>query len=99
MAFDPSNLPNAQREARDENRSVLQNGVRQLGLIVQALQALAGATVGVSTVSGLPTAATAGQGARRTVTDATVTTFASVVAGGGTNIVPVYSDGTNWRIG
>jgi len=51
------------------------------------------------TVSGLPSAATVGAGARSFVTDATVTTFASVVAGGGSNGVPVYSDGTNWRIG
>lgn len=33
------------------------------------------------------------------VTDANATTFASVVAGGGANIVPCYFDGTNWRIG
>lgn len=39
------------------------------------------------------------KGIRRFVTDATATTFASIVAGGGANNVPVYSDGTNWRIG
>lgn len=50
-------------------------------------------------VTSLPSAATAGAGARTFVTDATVTTFASVAAGGGTNAVPVYSDGTSWRIG
>ena len=33
------------------------------------------------------------------VTDANATTFASIVAGGGSNNVPVYYDGTNWRIG
>lgn len=33
------------------------------------------------------------------VTDATVTTYASIVAGGGANRVPVFFDGTNWRIG
>lgn len=49
------------------------------------------------TVATLPATATAG--ARAYVTDATATTFASVVAGGGTNKVPVYGDGTNWRIG
>lgn len=38
-------------------------------------------------------------GARAFVTNATATTFASVVAGGGANSVPVYHDGTNWRIG
>ncbi|QDP48402.1 MAG: hypothetical protein Tp118SUR00d2C21406231_18 [Prokaryotic dsDNA virus sp.] len=50
-------------------------------------------------VASLPAAGTAGQGARHFVTNATATTFASVVAGGGANAVPVYSDGTNWRIG
>lgn len=52
-----------------------------------------------TTVAALPAAATAAAGARMFVTDANATTFASVVAGGGANIVPVYSDGTNWRIG
>lgn len=51
------------------------------------------------TVATLPAAGTAGVGARAFVTDANATTFASIVAGGGANKVPVYSDGTNWRIG
>jgi hypothetical protein len=51
------------------------------------------------TVASLPAAATGNQGARYFVSDATATTYASVVAGGGANIIPVYSDGTNWRIG
>ncbi len=51
------------------------------------------------TVTTLPAAATAGSGSRAFVSDATVTTFASIVAGSGANPVPVYSDGTNWRIG
>lgn len=50
------------------------------------------------TVAQLPAAATAGAGARATVTDANATTFASTVAGGGSNIVPVMSNGTNWII-
>lgn|SRR5262245_30816902 len=50
-------------------------------------------------VSSLPVASTAGAGARAFVTDATATTFLSVVAGGGTTAVPVVSDGTNWLIG
>jgi len=54
--------------------------------------------VGVNkTVSTLPTAGVVGR--RSFVTDANATTFASVVAGGGANKVPVYDDGTNWRIG
>lgn len=51
----------------------------------------------VVAVASLPAAGTAGR--RRFVNDANATTFASVVAGGGANVVPVYDDGTNWRIG
>ena len=43
--------------------------------------------------------ATSGSGARAFVSDATATTFASTVVGGGANKVPVYSDGANWKIG
>jgi hypothetical protein len=39
------------------------------------------------------------QGWTAMVTDANAATFASVVAGGGINSVPVYYDGTNWKIG
>lgn len=51
------------------------------------------------TVSSLPSAVTAGAGARSFVTDATATTFLSTVSGGGSNKVPVVSDGANWLIG
>jgi hypothetical protein len=54
------------------------------------------------TVSALPSAATAGIGARAFVTDSTATTTAGIgatVTGSGSNKVPVYSDGTNWKIG
>jgi hypothetical protein len=54
---------------------------------------------GATTVAGLPSASTAGSGARAFVTDATVTTFLSTVVGAGANKVPVVSDGTNWLIG
>ena len=56
------------------------------------------ATTEIYTVAQLPTAV-GNRGLRRFVTDATVTTFASVVAGGGANAVPVYSDNAAWRIG
>lgn len=52
------------------------------------------------TVATLPGIST--PGARAFVTDSTVAgsgNFGAVVAGGGTNGVPVYQDGTNWRIG
>lgn len=48
-------------------------------------------------VASLP--GSAGAGARNFVTDATSTTFLSIVAGGGSNKVPVVFDGTNWVIG
>lgn len=50
-------------------------------------------------VADLPSAVTVAIGTRYFVSDATVTTFASVVAGTGANKVPVYSDGAAWRIG
>ena len=53
----------------------------------------------VYTVATLPSAVTSGVSARAFVSDANATTFASTVAGGGANKVPVYSDGTNWKIG
>lgn len=99
-------MANGEGDDGGGSRSVLQNAVRALngilttlGSILTAVQDLAPTTIGVSTVAGLPAVAAAGQGARRMVTDANATTFNSVVAGGGTNIVPVFSDGTNWRIG
>jgi hypothetical protein len=36
---------------------------------------------------------------RAFVSDSNATTFAAVVAGGGTDRVPIFSDGINWRIG
>jgi hypothetical protein len=50
-----------------------------------------------STVANLPTAS-GNTGMLATVTDATVTTIGTTVAGGGANTVLVWSNGTNWRI-
>jgi hypothetical protein len=51
------------------------------------------------TVATLPSAVTAGKGARSFVTDALLPTFGATVATGGAVAVPVYSDGTNWKVG
>jgi hypothetical protein len=51
------------------------------------------------TVATLPSAATSGVGARSFVTDALAPTFGATVVTGGTVKVPVYSDGTNWKVG
>ena len=56
----------------------------------------------VTTVAGLTAASIAGMGAKAFVTDATQTLTVGIgaaVVGGGSNKVPVVSDGTNWRIG
>jgi hypothetical protein len=85
------------------NASVTNFRVPGVGLIVadnpNTLSTAGYTNNGESTVADLVAAATAGSGARAFVTDATSTTFASTVAGGGSNKVPVYSDGTNWKIG
>ena len=54
---------------------------------------------GVYEVATLPGAAILGAGARAFVIDSSVTTFGSTVAGGGSAKVPVYSDGTDWKVG
>jgi len=50
-------------------------------------------------VADLPSAVDSGSGARAFVSDATSPTFGNVVVGGGAVKTPVYSDGTNWRVG
>lgn len=55
-----------------------------------------------TTVGSLTAAATVGAGTKAFVTDSTNTLASShgaVVTGGGSNFTPVYSDGTDWRIG
>ena len=51
------------------------------------------------TVATLPSAATSGVGARSFVTDALAPAFGATVVTGGAVAVPVYSDGTNWKVG
>jgi hypothetical protein len=51
------------------------------------------------TVATLPSAVTSGKGARAFVTDALTPVFGSTVVTGGAVAVPVYSDGTNWKVG
>lgn len=61
-----------------------------------------GVLVPAVAVAALPAAAAGNRGARHTVTDSNAAFTAgigAIVAAGGANIVPVFSDGTNWRIG
>lgn len=54
---------------------------------------------GVYAFANLPDPVDAGMGARAFVTDAAVATFNTTVTGGGTNKVPVFSNGTVWKVG
>lgn len=56
-------------------------------------------SLGATTVAGLPAAATAGANARMFVTDALAPAFGATVVGGGAVLIPVYSDGANWKVG
>jgi hypothetical protein len=48
--------------------------------------------------AGLPAHPALGQ--RAFITDATVSTFGAIVSvGGGTNKLPIFFDGTNWKVG
>lgn len=99
------NLPNAPNEYsaryQDQNNNVLRLFFnRFIGVFDQLNSSFSYIpALFVYTVSTLPTASVAGVGARAFVSDATATTFASTVVGGGANKVPVYSDGINWKIG
>ena len=54
---------------------------------------------GATVVASLPSASTAGIGARSMVTDALAPSFGVAVTGGGAVKIPVYSDGTTWLVG
>jgi hypothetical protein len=78
---------------------------QSLGMVLDASQKLSVSgpvkTI-ATTLSLLGSAATAGAGARAFATDANLVAagnFGVAVGGSGGNTVPVYSDGTAWRIG
>jgi hypothetical protein len=50
-------------------------------------------------VADLPSAVDSGSGARAFVSNALAPAFGATVVGGGAVKTPVYSDGTNWRVG
>lgn len=85
--------------AATENLNIKSEGANSINLF-EGKVVVDGTVKTLSTiVTSLPSASSAGSGARAFVTDATATTFLSIVAGNGGNKVPVVSDGTNWLIG
>ncbi len=93
------NVPVYAASQGDARRFSLTTLVAFLSDAFTSLTASSYIKVSAVAVASLPSAATAGAGARAMVTDATASTFASTVAGGGAITVPVYSDGTNWKVG
>jgi hypothetical protein len=84
------------------------NGVELVANTANAVSINANVTVGIvikstaALYSALPSATTTGAGSRAFITDGNLVAagnFGAEVSGSGANNVPVYSDGTNWRIG
>jgi len=100
----PPNLPLAPTDYNAQYQDQLNNVLR---LFFNRLNAILGQfstneiipALTVYTVATLPSAVTSGAGARSFVSNALAPAFGSTVAGGGSVKVPVYSDGTNWKVG
>ena len=73
------------------------NGIPNAVVLVVA--GVVKANAAPTTVALLPSAVTTGAGARAFVTDATTPTALATVVGGGAVPVPVFSDGTDWKVG
>jgi len=88
-----------ERRYQDQYSNVLRLYFNQLNNALNVI--INNYTVGttVYTVATLPSAVTSGAGTRAFVSDSSVTTFNTTVASGGANTVPVFSNGTNWKVG
>jgi hypothetical protein len=101
----PPNLPLApgQYDSRyqEQYSNILRLYFNRLNDIVSQLTTNGGVIPPVTNylVASLPSASTSGTGARAFVTNALAPVFGATVAGGGAVAVPVYSDGTNWKVG
>lgn len=96
--FASPSLPLAPKEFEQQYQDQLNNILR---LYFNQIQATLGQLASNTNflVADLPSAADSGSGARAFVTDALAPVFGATVVGGGTVKVPVYSDGTNWKVG
>ena len=88
-----------ERRYQDQFANILRLYFNELTSILAVL--VNNYTVGstIYTVADLPDPAVVGAGVRTFVSDSSVTTFNATVAAGGTNTVPVFSNGTNWKVG
>jgi hypothetical protein len=99
----PPNLPLApeqyERQYGDKLTNVLRLFFNQLNSAFTVLTDAYITNTTIYTVATLPTASTANAGSRTFVSDSNTTTFGATVTGSGSNIVPVYSNGTSWKVG
>ena len=97
------NLPLApeqySRQYSDKLTDVLRLFFNQINSVLSVLNDSYITNTSITTVAKLPTASSANAGTRTFVSDSTTTTFNATVTGGGTNTVPVFSNGTNWKVG
>jgi len=88
-----------ERRYQDQYSNILRLFFNQLNNALGILITKITITSTVYTVATLPDPVVAGAGIRTFVSDSSVTTFNATVAAGGTNTVPVFSNGTNWKVG
>lgn len=88
-----------ERRYVDQLNNVLRLYFNQLNGTLNSMVSSVVLSTTVHTVATLPSAVTSKAGARTFVSDSSVTTFNSTVAGGGSNTVPVFFNGTDWKVG
>lgn len=86
-----------ERRFQDQFANILRLYFNQLNGTLNSLTTSFTLSTTVYKVADLPSATTAGQ--RTFVLDSNTTTFNATVVGGGSNTVPVFSNGTNWKVG
>lgn len=87
------------RQYQDQFTNVLRLYFNRITTVIQQLIDVDTLSSTAYTVATLPSAVDYGVGTRTFVSDALAPTFAATVVGGGAVTVPVYSDGTNWKVG
>ena len=93
LAVNWQNQPEMLRRYWDQTMSAIENLRLWVDAVEGDIDNVYANAVPVSSLSGIPSYK------RALVNDATSTTFHDIVSGGGSNTVPVFYDGTNWRIG
>jgi hypothetical protein len=88
-----------ERRYQDQFSNILRLYFNELTTILGVLVNYFTTATNIYTVANLPDPAVVGAGVRTFVSDSSVTTFNVTVAAGGTNTVPVFSNGTNWKVG